>query len=82
MKYIVNKLNRILISDDYILVSFDVTSLFTNISLDRVIESIQRRYNTIRKFTNVPLDDIIEVVKIIMKNTFFQCVKSVTNKTP
>ena len=57
---------------DYILVSLDVTSLFTNISLERVIESIQRRYNTIRNFTNVPLDDIIEAVKIIMNNTFFQ----------
>ena len=70
--HVLNKLNGLLIPDDYILVSFDVTSLFTNISLERVVESIQRRYNTIRNFTNVPLDELIKAVKIIMNNTFFQ----------
>ena len=68
---VVNRLNGLLIPDESILVSFDVASLFTNISLERVIESIQRRYNTIRNFTNVPLDKLIRAVKIIMNNTFF-----------
>ena len=57
---VLNKLSRLIIPDDYILVSFDVKSLFTNTSLEIVVESIQRRYNTIRNFPNAPLDELIK----------------------
>ena len=40
---LIKKLKNIEIPDDYILLSLDVTSLFTNITLEAVLNSLERR---------------------------------------
>ena len=76
--YIKNSLNlieivkNIEIPNDHIMLSLDVTSLFTNIPLELLIKGVVKRYPTIMQKYNIPLDDIIGIIKFLMDNTFFQ----------
>lgn len=54
----------------YILVSLDVTSLFTNVPLDLVKKAIED--NKDKLTGNIPFFEILKSVEIIMNNTFFQ----------
>lgn len=54
------------------LFSLDVVSLFTNIPLDLAIESVMKRWNSIKKYTKIPKKDFEELLKFcIMDNNFF-----------
>ena len=53
-----NKLKNIQLNSDYILLSLDVKSLFTNIPVDLVCESIDRRAQSIVPNCTIPLDEI------------------------
>lgn len=69
---LITKLRDVFIPDDHILVSLDVSSLFTNISLELVIQGIEKRYNQIRCHTSAPLNEFLTTATIIMNNTYFQ----------
>lgn len=62
------KVKNIFIPDNYVLVSLDVTSLFTNIPIELVKLAIN---NNKEKFTIVPVEVIINAIDILMNNTFF-----------
>jgi len=51
------------------LASLDVTSLFTNVPIDRALESIDR--DSISKNTSIPLIDFKMAVKFVLSSTFF-----------
>ena len=50
-------ISKIKISSDHIMISLDVTSLFTNMPIDLVKSSIEKRWNLINKATNLPLQE-------------------------
>jgi len=54
-----------------ILVSMDVTSLFTNIPLDLAIESISNRWIFIQKNTKIPMNEFISAIEFVLSSTFF-----------
>ena len=54
------------------MISLDVTSLFTNVPIDLVKNSIEKRWNLINKATNLPLQEFQKGIEFLMKNTFFQ----------
>ena len=68
---LIEKLKNIVVPEDHILISIDVTSLYTNVSEMRVIESIKKRYSDISKIYKIPLNEIVKGVKLIMKSTYF-----------
>ena len=59
------KLKNITITDEYSLRSLDVTSLFTSISCELVLDSLDRRA------VNIPLDELKECTAFLFNNTFF-----------
>lgn len=54
-----------------ILVSLDVTSLFSNIPLDLAIGGISDRWIFIEQNTNIPKNEFITAIKFVLTSTFF-----------
>jgi len=58
--------------DDYILISLDVVSLFANIPIDLVIESVSKRWQFLDKQCNIPKNEFVGAVRFVLDSTFFQ----------
>ena len=65
------KVNSVIIADDYILLSLDVTSLFTNIPLQLVLDSLDKRFDSIHNKCKIPFIEIVMCTKSLFNNTFF-----------
>ena len=65
------KLKNITITNEYSLLSLDVTSLFINISCELVLDSLDRRAVSIHNHCNIPLDELKECTAFLFNNTFF-----------
>ena len=65
------KLESVIIPDDHILLSLDVISLFTNIPLQLVLDSLDRRFEYIHNKCKIPFHDIVTCTKFLFSNTFF-----------
>ena len=70
--YFIEKIKNISIPDDHVFVSFDATSLFTNVPPELVKSGIERRYEQMRKHTIIPLDEFFKAVDFLNDNTFLQ----------
>lgn len=57
--------------DNYILVSLDVVSLFSNIPLDLVVKSVSNKWGAIEQHCDIPIEKFLELVTFIFKNTYF-----------
>ena len=55
----------------YILVSLDIISLFTNIPLELVLRSLDKRFHKIQSSSKIPFVNIIDIVKFLFDNTYF-----------
>lgn len=60
------------IPTNFILVSFDVSSLFTNIPTDLVIKCIKKQWDKIKPFTTLPLHEFINGVELCLSTTYFK----------
>lgn len=56
-------IDEVTVPDGYVLVSFDVISLFTNITVERLTYVITKKWDIIRPHTDIPLDLFIKLVK-------------------
>jgi len=56
---LVHKLNGLPIEENYELIFLNVVSLFTNISLNLILESVSNRWCQISKGTNIPKNEIL-----------------------
>jgi len=45
--------------EGYKLISLDVVSLFTNVPTDRIVNSIEKRWNHIACNTNIPFNELL-----------------------
>jgi len=62
-----------LVSDKFFfLVSLDVISLYTNVPLNLVLESISNRWFHICRGTKIPKSEFLNAIKIILDSTFFK----------
>lgn len=66
-----DRVSDISIEDNEIMVSFDVTSLFTNIPINLVIEIIKKRYNVITEHTSIPKNKFLEMLRICCQDSNF-----------
>lgn len=64
-------INNFILPDNFVLVSLDVTSLFTNIPTQLVCQSIERRWDSIRTHTNITKDRFLHLVNFIFDSTYF-----------
>ena len=68
---LLDMISNINIPPNYMLLSLDVTSLFTNVPCQLVINSLDKRYSQINNHSKIPFVHIIELVKFLFDNTFF-----------
>ncbi|XP_023315367.1 uncharacterized protein LOC111693814 [Trichogramma pretiosum] len=66
-----SKFANISIPTDYVLVSLDVVSLFTNVPLELVLESLDRRYSDLCK-SHLSFNKIREVMIFLFNNTYLK----------
>lgn len=64
-------INSVVLPDGYVLVSFDVTSLFTCIPRDLVSRIIIERWPDIRENTDINLDLFLEIVEFCLGCSYF-----------
>ena len=69
---LINKLKDVVLPSDYILLSLDFTSLFTNITLEVVLNSLERRIRHIRNTSKIQFGNIIEIVHFLFDNQYFK----------
>jgi len=67
----VNELNGQLLQTACELVSLDVVSLFTNVPIELINDSIVRRWNFISGVTSMPMEEFIRAIQMIVNSTFF-----------
>lgn len=65
------KIKNIIVPSDYVLVSLDIVSLFTNIPKALVIQSINERWSTISQHTELPQFEFIRGIELLMDNCVF-----------
>ena len=53
------------------MVSLDVTSLFTNIPIELVVNSIKRRWQSISNFCSLTLNEFLELTRFVFDTTYF-----------
>ena len=64
-------INNFELPENYVLVSLDVTSLFTNIPLQLVIDSVKKRWPNIQPHTDISQDRFIELISFVFDTTYF-----------
>jgi len=69
---LIQKLKDIQVDDDYILISLNVVSLFTNIPIDSDIESVSKKWQLLDKQCNIPKNTFVESIWFVLDSTFFK----------
>ena len=64
-------INGLTLPEGYVLVSLDVTSLFTNIPIELVVNSIKRRWQSISNFCSLTLNEFLELTRFVFDTTYF-----------
>ena len=67
----VEKIKNSNIPDKFVFISLDVTSLFTNIPVELVKSSLDKRASTITKKCLIPYGVLLECVEFIFDNNYF-----------
>lgn len=68
---IVTIARSVVLPENYILMSLDAVSLFTNIPKTLVLEIIEIRWQEISEFTDIPLQLFIKIVEICFDTSYF-----------
>lgn len=67
----VDSIKSVKLDDNYVLVSFDVVSLFTNVHKNLVIKIIQERWNKMSNFVDLDQDLLIELIEFCFDSGYF-----------
>lgn len=67
----VSKIKGQKIPEDHILLSLDVTSLYTNIPVDLAIKIVEKRWEDIEPHTGLNKTSFLEGIKFCLTNTYF-----------
>jgi len=54
-----------------VLLSLDVTALFTNVPLNLAMNGISNRWARIEQFTDIPKNEFLMAVKLVLSSTYF-----------
>lgn len=65
-------IKNITIPENYILISLDVKSLYTNVTLDLIEPAIKNRWIDISKNTNLDFDTFLNVIKFVINELYFR----------
>lgn len=68
---LVDKLNSKIIEEHDQLMSLDVVSLFTNVSIELAIKSIEKRWHRISENTSIPYNEFLTGIRLVLGSTYF-----------
>jgi len=68
---IYNYLSGKTVRDTDVLLSLDVTALFTNVPLDLAIDGIRNRWVDIKQFTKIPKNEFLMAINFVLSSTYF-----------
>jgi len=66
-----NSLSGKTIRDTDVLLSLDVTALFTNVPLDLAIDGISHRWIYIQQYTKIPKNEFLMAINFVLSSTYF-----------
>jgi len=66
-----DSLSDMKIRDNDVLISLDITSLFTNVPLDLAIEGISKRWPSIQQKTKITMNEFVSAIKFILTSSYF-----------
>lgn len=69
---VASQLQNFRIPDNYVLISLDVISLFTNIPTDLTKELVTRKWYLIRNHCNMTLEQFLELLSFVIDNSYFK----------
>ena len=69
---LVKKINGLPMRDEYRMVSFDISSMYSNIPNELALRSVLSRWNLIEKNTSIPFQECKRAISIILNSTFFK----------
>ena len=64
-------INGFKLPENYVLISLDVVSLYTNIHINLIIDSIKKHWAAISNFTKIPQKIFLEAIEFIFDTNFF-----------
>ena len=65
-----NRLSKIFIPINYVLISLDISSLFTNVPHELVVEGLKKRFHQVVVNTNISEIEFIACVKFLLNSTY------------
>ena len=65
------KLEDLVVDDDHVLLSLDVSSLFIHVLSDLVLKSLDRRCQLIHNNCKISFDEIVNSTRFLFENTYF-----------
>ncbi|XP_044757785.1 uncharacterized protein LOC123315942 [Coccinella septempunctata] len=64
-------IDQIHLPDNYVLISLDVVSLFSNIPVELALTAIEHRWHSISEHTSIPKDDFLSIVSFLFNANYF-----------
>jgi len=68
---LLNKIKNLHIPRNHVLVSLDVVSLFTKVTLEQVLKSLDKRFTQIHGKSKIPFNDIRNLTEFLFENVYF-----------
>jgi len=59
------------LNNNFVITSFDVISLFTNVPMELAVEGINKRRHHFEHATKIPMDEFLLTIKFILTSTYF-----------
>jgi hypothetical protein len=69
---LVEKLKHVTIPDDFMMVSFDVVSLFTSVPVQLILESVKKRWEDISKNTTIDKQSFLKILTLVLRTGYFK----------
>lgn len=66
-----NLVNNMVLPPGFVIVSFDVVSLFTNIPVNLFLDIITKKWPSIQEHTSIPLEDFKQLASFVFESTYF-----------
>ncbi|XP_045476342.1 uncharacterized protein LOC123682003 [Harmonia axyridis] len=66
-----SKINKFILPQGYKLISLDAVSLFTNISLELVIQIIQQEWSRVSQVTTIDISLFLIIIKFLFESSYF-----------
>lgn len=76
-----NKIKNIHVPSNYILVSYDIISLYTNIPITIAIQCIENKWHQLKDYSPLPKKEFLEAIELVLNSSYFEYDKKFYKQT-